>query len=219
MDLSRILHVPPDADKATITKAFRKLALNYHPDKARDNSKLKFQHVGAAYEILMAKPGPKGTKSGTDKYAGMSAEDLAWLKNIKREQEKKYGSFKFSFESDSAFTDEEETGLLKECSICSGPCSVKEFVAPPPFDPLGFTSWPTPCPVSRISPPAQQRPSPAPRPSPTSFSYPPASARPEPTQSSSAAQYSEPSLTDADNIKHSQLRFQDNNSNDFLYPN
>jgi curved DNA-binding protein CbpA len=135
MDPSRILSVPPDADKATITKALRKMALKYHRDKAGDNSKLKFQHVGAAYEILMAKPEGKPTDSDTDNYAGTSAEDVAWIREIRRRQEQKYGSFNFSFDNDSSFIDGEETGLFKECPICCGPSNMKEFLAPALFDP------------------------------------------------------------------------------------
>jgi len=42
VDPSRILDVSPDADNATIAKAFRKMALKCHPDKAGDSSKIKF---------------------------------------------------------------------------------------------------------------------------------------------------------------------------------
>ena len=58
------------------------MALKYHPDKAGDSSKVKFQHVGLAYEILMAKTNQNGKSSATNRYAGMSAEDVAYIKNI-----------------------------------------------------------------------------------------------------------------------------------------
>jgi hypothetical protein len=129
MDPSRILDVPPDADNATITKAFRKMALKYHPDKAGNSSKIKFQHVGLAYEILMAKTDQNGKSSATHRYAGMSTEDIAYIKNIWIQQKKQYGSFTFSSEHHSSSTDSKETSLLKECPICGGPCSVPEFIA------------------------------------------------------------------------------------------
>jgi DnaJ-class molecular chaperone len=165
MDPSRILNVPADADKETISKAYRKMALKYHPDRAGDHSKLKFQHVGAAYEILMAKPGGKETESHTGRYAGMSDEDVAWINLVRSQQLKEYSSFnfagehekedteskfsskreenpgssKFSSESDSSST-KEAAGFLKDCPICNGPCNVEEFVAPPPSDLLDLTS-------------------------------------------------------------------------------
>jgi DnaJ-class molecular chaperone len=129
MDPSRILDVPPDADNATITKAFRKMALKYHPDKAGDSSKIKFQHVKLAYEILMAKTDQNGKSSATHRYAGMSAEDVAYVKNIRIQQAKQHGSFTFSFKRHSSSTDSKEASLLKECPICGGPCTVPELVA------------------------------------------------------------------------------------------
>jgi curved DNA-binding protein CbpA len=143
----RILNVPPDADKETITAAYRKRALKYHPDRAGDGSNLKFQHVGAAYETLMSTSGSKGNLCGLDKYAGMNEEDVEWMMNLRRQQrdysrqgfenshseqtsskpeananqqEEEDRSVKFSFESDSPSTTD-DNGLFKECPVCSGP--------------------------------------------------------------------------------------------------
>ena len=101
---SRILNVPPDADKDTITKAYRKMALKYHPDRAGVYSKLKFQHVGVAYEILMAKSSTKGKARGAEKYAG---KNLRSQQRKYNKQKKRDRSFKFSFESDSSSTMED----------------------------------------------------------------------------------------------------------------
>ena len=45
------LEVKPDASKAEITKAYRKLAVKHHPDKA-GNDGTKFAALGEAYEVL-----------------------------------------------------------------------------------------------------------------------------------------------------------------------
>jgi hypothetical protein len=121
----------------------------------------------------MAKPEGKATGSGTYNYAGMSAEDVAWIqKKIRRRQEQQYGSFNFSFNNDSSFIDDEETGLFKECPLCCGPCNVKEFLAPALFDPLDFTLWWTLTSVPRAPPTVRGRP--IAWPSSTSLPYPPA---------------------------------------------
>jgi chaperone protein DnaJ len=50
-----ILDVPKDADDETIRKAYRKLALKWHPDRNRDNQEeanQKFQEINKAYNVL-----------------------------------------------------------------------------------------------------------------------------------------------------------------------
>lgn len=51
VDFYSILEVPKDASLDDIKKAYRKLALKYHPDKS-DGHKDKFQQVQEAYETL-----------------------------------------------------------------------------------------------------------------------------------------------------------------------
>ncbi len=53
-DYYEVLGIPKDADDATIKKAYRKLAMKYHPDRNPDNkeAEAKFKEIGEAYEVL-----------------------------------------------------------------------------------------------------------------------------------------------------------------------
>lgn len=53
-DYYKILEVSKDADEATIKKAYRKLAIRYHPDKNPGNAEAeaKFKDISEAYETL-----------------------------------------------------------------------------------------------------------------------------------------------------------------------
>ncbi|MEM1442403.1 MAG: molecular chaperone DnaJ [Verrucomicrobiota bacterium] len=54
-DYYEVLQVSRDADGNTIKKSYRKLAVQYHPDKNPDDpgAEEKFKELGEAYEILM----------------------------------------------------------------------------------------------------------------------------------------------------------------------
>lgn len=53
-DYYEVLGVDRGADDATIKKAYRKLAMKYHPDRNPDNKEAeeKFKEIGEAYEVL-----------------------------------------------------------------------------------------------------------------------------------------------------------------------
>lgn len=60
MDHYKVLGVSRDASKESIKQAFRKLAVEFHPDKhatspphVRERATLKFKHITHAYETLM----------------------------------------------------------------------------------------------------------------------------------------------------------------------
>ncbi|CAD8178403.1 unnamed protein product [Paramecium octaurelia] len=67
MDYYKVLELPRSATEADIKKAYRKLALKWHPDKNPDNKEVatkKFKEIAEAYEVL-SKP---EKKSHYDKY-------------------------------------------------------------------------------------------------------------------------------------------------------
>ena len=53
-DYYEVLGIDRNADDATIKKAYRKLAMKYHPDRNPDNKEAeeKFKELGEAYEVL-----------------------------------------------------------------------------------------------------------------------------------------------------------------------
>lgn len=52
-DLYEVLGVPRDASQDAIKRAFRKLAMQYHPDRNKDaDAETRFKEVNAAYEVL-----------------------------------------------------------------------------------------------------------------------------------------------------------------------
>ena len=54
-DYYKLMGLKRDASEEQIKKAFKKLAINYHPDKNQDNpeaAKKKFQEIANAYETL-----------------------------------------------------------------------------------------------------------------------------------------------------------------------
>ena len=76
-DYYKILGVPHDATDEQLKKAYKKLALKWHPDRNKDNEKeatAKFQEIGEAYDVLSDprkrqiydQLGEEGLKAGMD---------------------------------------------------------------------------------------------------------------------------------------------------------
>lgn len=57
MDYYKVLGVEKSADASEIKKAYRKLALKYHPDRNKDNKEAedKFKQISEAYAVLSDK--------------------------------------------------------------------------------------------------------------------------------------------------------------------
>jgi len=88
-DYYEILEVPKDADETTIKKAYRKVALKYHPDRNPDNKEAeeKFKEAAEAYSVLSdpdkkarydryGHAGVGGNGGGGFRGEGMSMEDI-----------------------------------------------------------------------------------------------------------------------------------------------
>eukprot|EP01062_Namystynia_karyoxenos_P013992 TRINITY_DN15031_c0_g1_i1.p1 TRINITY_DN15031_c0_g1~~TRINITY_DN15031_c0_g1_i1.p1 ORF type:complete len:445 (+),score=210.19 TRINITY_DN15031_c0_g1_i1:99-1337(+) len=78
------LGVAPDADEAHIKRAYKRLALKYHPDKCKEpDAEAKFKNLGEAYEVLSNpekrklydEHGKKGLEEGGGG-GGMDASDI-----------------------------------------------------------------------------------------------------------------------------------------------
>mgnify|MGYP002624392114 CR=1 FL=1 len=88
-DYYEVLGVSRDADQASIKKAYRKMAIKYHPDKNPDDKKAeeKFKEAAEAYEILSddnkrarydryGHAGVSGNAGGFGGSGGMTMEDI-----------------------------------------------------------------------------------------------------------------------------------------------
>jgi DnaJ-class molecular chaperone len=63
-DYHKVLEVKKDATQEEIRKAYRKLALIYHPDKNNDaKAEEKFKEINEAYAVLSGKEKPRSIQT------------------------------------------------------------------------------------------------------------------------------------------------------------
>lgn len=141
MDPFHILSLPESASLREIKKAFDKLSLQCHPDKAGENSTLLFQHLNAAYEMLKSGDYRSGKTHSSNKapscrdFDNYSQEEYQEDLNRYHEEAKSaQGRFerRKCHESQRSPTDESEKlrGNLndeEECPVCNEtPCKLFE---------------------------------------------------------------------------------------------
>lgn len=100
-DYYELLGVPRNASADDIKKAFRKLALKYHPDKNPDNkqeAEKKFKEIAEAYEVLSdAEKKAKYDRFGHEGLSGSSGRAYSSYEDI-------FENFSDLFEGDSLFS-------------------------------------------------------------------------------------------------------------------
>ena len=79
MDYYKILEVTKNANENDIKKAYRKLSLQYHPDRNNNSpeSTLKFQNINAAYEVIGDRGKPLTASGNIPR--GHAAPDFGWF--------------------------------------------------------------------------------------------------------------------------------------------
>ncbi|KAJ8472692.1 hypothetical protein ONZ45_g16564 [Pleurotus djamor] len=87
VDLYAVLNVPPDSKLDAIKKSYRRLALQFHPDKhaaadehAKADASLKFQQIGFSYAVLSDdKRRTRYDKTGkTDEGFDLNGDEAGW---------------------------------------------------------------------------------------------------------------------------------------------
>ena len=105
-DYYEVLEIERTSDKETIKKAYRKMAMKYHPDRNPDDKEAEeqFKRVNEAYEVLSDdskreiydRYGKDGLRNGG--YDGFSGADFSDIFSV---FENAFGGFGFGFGSDS----------------------------------------------------------------------------------------------------------------------
>ena len=106
-DYYDVLGVPRDADEAALKKAYRKLAMEYHPDRNNGDraAEAKFKELTEAYEVLRDpakrqlydRYGEAGLRGGAGAASGFHAFDLSEALNIFMRDFGGFGGFESLF--------------------------------------------------------------------------------------------------------------------------
>jgi DnaJ-class molecular chaperone len=113
-DFYQVLGVTKNADAKELKKAYRKLALKWHPDKNQDNveeAQAKFQEISEAYDILSDPKkkeiydqyGEEGLKSGGN-FGQSSPEGYQFYQFSQTDAENLFRKFFEGFGNDSHFS-------------------------------------------------------------------------------------------------------------------
>lgn len=110
----QILGIGTDADEKTLKKAFRKLALKYHPDvnKAAD-AKERFQQLCEAYEVITRNIKHKSTVR-TDQQHNEEQPDYTYEDVIREARQAAYHRAKMKYEKMKAEREMFEQGNIRE---------------------------------------------------------------------------------------------------------
>jgi molecular chaperone DnaJ len=119
-DFYEVLGVRRDADEATLKKAYRRLAMEYHPDRNNGDraAEAKFKEVTEAYEVLRDpqkravydRYGEAGLKGGAGQAYGFHAFDLSEALNIFMRDFGGFGGFEEMFGGGRRARHTERTG-------------------------------------------------------------------------------------------------------------
>ncbi|KAI7985593.1 hypothetical protein LOK49_LG14G01498 [Camellia lanceoleosa] len=75
-DPYKTLRIQPGASKSKVKKAFRQLALQYHPDVCRGNNcGVQFHHINEAYDIVMSNLRGESTLPEMEMYESYDADE------------------------------------------------------------------------------------------------------------------------------------------------
>lgn len=122
-DYYDILGLSKNASEEEIKKAYRKKALQFHPDKSKDeNSEEKFKEVGEAYEILS----DSEKKSAYDRHRSRNAQFHAYTFRATRDP---FDLFQTFFGGKDPFSDIFASVFAQHGEFCQHPSQNSKFVS------------------------------------------------------------------------------------------